>query len=337
MTAIPEHPTISIIVPAYNEEVYIQRRIENLLGLDYPKDKLEIVIVDDGSIDKTYEIARQYPVKIIRINHSGPAKAKNVGLEHATGELVSIQDANDFTLDKDYLKKIATAYLKSGKNADAIRIKTITYPLSKSPLAQSIFVREHLRSIYLDAKSGTVARVFDGMNDFRKDFLLRVGGYDSRLGAFEDVCLGHKFDQEKPRIIHSDDTTYKAEGGAVTNLSEFTKRHVWRGKAIFRTWMYSKEIFLKYMVYVLYFISLLVSFFATLLGFTPTIVVFALLGLFLIYTLSRAMRAFLLVKLMFLLVMMPFLDFLHALAIFYGVIYGAISKALGRYIPYKAS
>ena len=53
-------PSVSILISAYNEESVIERKIQNLLELDYPKEKLEILIGDDGSADKTAEIVERY-------------------------------------------------------------------------------------------------------------------------------------------------------------------------------------------------------------------------------------------------------------------------------------
>jgi cellulose synthase/poly-beta-1,6-N-acetylglucosamine synthase-like glycosyltransferase len=52
-------PFVSIIVPIYNEEKVIEKRIKNLMGLDYPKDKYEIIIIESGSIDNTYNVAKK--------------------------------------------------------------------------------------------------------------------------------------------------------------------------------------------------------------------------------------------------------------------------------------
>ena len=56
--AATSSPTVAVIVAAYNEEPVIERRIENLLELDYPRDKLEIVVTSDASTDRTEELAR---------------------------------------------------------------------------------------------------------------------------------------------------------------------------------------------------------------------------------------------------------------------------------------
>ena len=71
-------PTVTVIIAAYNEEPVIARRIENLLALDYPSEKLEIVISSDASDDRTEEIALQYPgVRVITNPRGGKVAAQD--------------------------------------------------------------------------------------------------------------------------------------------------------------------------------------------------------------------------------------------------------------------
>lgn len=97
----PRLPVVSIIVPAKNEERVIGRLLKSLLNLDYPSSKLEILVIDDNSTDKTgeicEEIVRRYPdrVRVFRRNEcSTKASALNFGLMHAKGELVATFDAD---------------------------------------------------------------------------------------------------------------------------------------------------------------------------------------------------------------------------------------------------
>ena len=90
------YPKASVIIPAFNEEKNIKRRIDNILALDYPKDKMEIIIISDGSSDKTEEIARSYGEKLRLYSFSvrkGKAAAINYGLLEATGEIIVFADA----------------------------------------------------------------------------------------------------------------------------------------------------------------------------------------------------------------------------------------------------
>jgi len=103
-----DYPKVSIIVPAYNEEENIEKTIKSLLELDYPRDKLEIIIVDDGSKDRTYEIAKKYESDIIKVykkENGGKASALNYGIKKASGEFIVTLDA-DSIVPKEALKKM---------------------------------------------------------------------------------------------------------------------------------------------------------------------------------------------------------------------------------------
>ena len=119
-------PTVSLIVPARNEEKNIRNCIESLLNLDYPKDKLEIIVSIDGSVDKTLEICKEYEPKI-KVIESYPKKCKaeaiNEVLPITKGEIIGIFDA-DCIVDKDCLKNIVKNFSKSNISGVCGAIKT---------------------------------------------------------------------------------------------------------------------------------------------------------------------------------------------------------------------
>ncbi len=99
-------PKVSIIVPAYNEEENIGETLESLLALDYPD--FEIIVVDDGSTDGTYEVAKKYEgdrVKVIRQENRGKGAALNTGIRNARGEILACMDA-DSVVEPDALRKM---------------------------------------------------------------------------------------------------------------------------------------------------------------------------------------------------------------------------------------
>lgn len=107
-------PSVSIIVPAYNEEKVIEERINNLLDLDYPAAKYEIIIVESGSSDRTFENVKKITdvhngvpsIKLIKEKgRKGKASAINIGREHAKGEIILVTDANS-TFDNNVLKEM---------------------------------------------------------------------------------------------------------------------------------------------------------------------------------------------------------------------------------------
>lgn len=103
-------PFVSIIVPTYNEDKVIAKKMKNLSELDYPKDKYEIIVVDSGSTDSTTEVVeeimREHNLRLIKEKErKGKASAINLGKKHAKGEIVLVTDANSI-FDKNVLKKM---------------------------------------------------------------------------------------------------------------------------------------------------------------------------------------------------------------------------------------
>lgn len=110
-------PTVSVIVPAYNAEKNIATLIESLLDLDYPKELLEIIIVDNNSNDRTKEIVKRYPVKLSEKNIQSSYAARNLGIKNANGNILAFTDA-DCIVDPQWIKNAVTCL--SRKNADLL-------------------------------------------------------------------------------------------------------------------------------------------------------------------------------------------------------------------------
>jgi cellulose synthase/poly-beta-1,6-N-acetylglucosamine synthase-like glycosyltransferase len=106
------YPTCSILIPAHNEEKVIANTIEAMLNLNYPKDKLKIVVINDGSKDSTKEIIEGYAAKDSRVvlfdipqgqGGKGKSRTLNLGIKSVDTEIVAIYDA-DNTPDPDALR-----------------------------------------------------------------------------------------------------------------------------------------------------------------------------------------------------------------------------------------
>jgi len=94
----PGEPAVSIVIAAFNEEDCIAATLENKLALDYPKDRLEIIVVSDGSTDETENIVASYAGRNVRLLRQGPRAGKtsalNLAIPQAKGELIVFSDAN---------------------------------------------------------------------------------------------------------------------------------------------------------------------------------------------------------------------------------------------------
>lgn len=90
-----EKPLVSIIIPSYNSDLYIEEAIISALNQTYSNK--EVIVIDDGSIDNTQEILKKYKdrIKILTQENQGVAKARNTGIKHSNGEYVANLDADD--------------------------------------------------------------------------------------------------------------------------------------------------------------------------------------------------------------------------------------------------
>ena len=95
---------LSIAIPCYNSQDYMAKAIESCLIL---KDDVEVIIVDDGSIDQTEKHIRNYlspHIHYLKIKHSGPYIARKIGIENAKGEYILFVDSDD-CITEEYLRR----------------------------------------------------------------------------------------------------------------------------------------------------------------------------------------------------------------------------------------
>jgi len=98
-------PTVTVIVTAYNEESVIERRIADLEALDYPPDRLELVVTSDASSDRTEALAEAAGARVIRNPRGGKVAAQNSAVRQTSSEILAFSDANS-TWAPDALRKL---------------------------------------------------------------------------------------------------------------------------------------------------------------------------------------------------------------------------------------
>ena len=92
-----ELPRVTLIVAAYDEEDVIERKVADALALDYPRERLEVVVASDGSKDRTAELARAAGAhRVLELSRGGKVGALNAAVRETQGEIVAISDANSF-------------------------------------------------------------------------------------------------------------------------------------------------------------------------------------------------------------------------------------------------
>lgn len=157
-------PTFSIIIPAYNEERMIKEKILNTLSLKYPPDKKEIIVIDDGSSDRTFQIAQSFSgIKALRIPRGGKNKAINAGLQIASGEVVIQTDADCFSRREDALTRVAENFADPCVGAVAAGINFIP---SESDFITKFLSRGHAHGRRTWIAEGQLDSVSSGLGVF---------------------------------------------------------------------------------------------------------------------------------------------------------------------------
>ena len=104
--------TVSFVITVYNGEKFLERKLTSILSLNYPRELMDILVVSDGSTDRTDEIARSFAgqgVRFMRVSHGGKAAALNAAVPLVSGEILVLNDVRQ-TLDPDCLRNIIACF-----------------------------------------------------------------------------------------------------------------------------------------------------------------------------------------------------------------------------------
>jgi len=177
---LDEYPGVTIIVPCYNEERTIAATVDSLLHLDYPKDKLQIFVVDDGSKDNTWQLIQEFTkyenVKVFHKKNGGKYTALNLGLEKVETPFVGCLDSDSF-VDSQALKRIMTYFLDKDTMAVAPSIivdkpKNILQGAQKAEYDMAVYNKKMLAflgGIHVTPGPFSIFRkkVFDDLGPYR--------------------------------------------------------------------------------------------------------------------------------------------------------------------------
>ncbi len=174
-----ELPFVTVIIPAYNEEKSIARTIESIIKSDYPEDKYEVLVVDDGSKDNTLKIAKKYASKLVKIFHKengGKASALNYGINKCKGEFVFSMDADTF-VNPQSMKSMIRYF----KNPEVMSVTPAMLIHKPKSILQRIQHVEYLLGLFLRKTFAALNAVYitpGAFSAYRKTFFDKYGGYD---------------------------------------------------------------------------------------------------------------------------------------------------------------
>src|SRR5690554_2847714 len=177
---------VSVIIPAYNRVRYIQQAVDSVLGQTYSP--IELIVVDDGSTDGTYELLKEYGDKLQLITHpnrdnKGQSAAINLGMKYATGKYLAILDSDDFWA----LNKLEVVIPFLEKNPDVGLVYSNGYGVSRDgEILYEFLPRDHQETndpnrVLLDCYT-----LLPNNSVVRKDVIDRVGGFEETFRAAQD-------------------------------------------------------------------------------------------------------------------------------------------------------
>jgi poly-beta-1,6-N-acetyl-D-glucosamine synthase len=201
------HPPVSILVPAYNEGVMIEPAVRALLRMDYPV--YEIIVLDDGSTDDTYERALAFEgqwggatVRVIRKSNSGKAATLNYGVQIAHFHYVLCMDG-DSKITEDTLRRAVRHFRQPEVAAVAGNVKVV----NRNSFWARVQALEYIEGLNMARRAQGFMRAVNiipgPLGLFRRDVMIQVGGYDTDTYA-EDADLTLKILAQGWRIVYED-------------------------------------------------------------------------------------------------------------------------------------
>lgn len=192
-------PSFSIVVPVRNGEAVIGRCVESLLAQRYPANRFEIIVVDNGSNDRTAERAAAQPVHLVACAVPGPSAARNAGVRSSEADLVAFTDA-DCVADPDWLAELAAAFDDAGVGAAGGPIEAFVHP-GRGLVERFAEDVQPLRN-FQRGEGEFLPYLFGANAAYRRELLLAVGGWSEALGTAEDVELAWRLQLRTGTRIH---------------------------------------------------------------------------------------------------------------------------------------
>ncbi|OGZ65459.1 MAG: hypothetical protein A2822_01265 [Candidatus Staskawiczbacteria bacterium RIFCSPHIGHO2_01_FULL_41_41] len=244
-----QEPFFSTIVPAYNEEKSIRGTLQSLVNLEYPPEKMEIIVVNDGSTDQTKEIVerfiQQHPQrKIILLNqrNKGKASAMNNGLSIVKGKFFACLDADSFVSSNAL--QVMLPLFEDDENVAAV------CPMIKVKKPQSVLEKvqwyEYIINMFhrfLNAKLNCLHVTPGPFSVYRADVIRKIGGFDEET-ITEDLEIAIRLQKNHYKIMHTFEAIVETFA-PVTWKALFRQRVRWYKGATDNTFRYKDLVFNK--------------------------------------------------------------------------------------------
>ncbi|MDV2495302.1 MAG: glycosyltransferase [bacterium] len=191
-------PFVSIIIPVLNGERTIGDCLVSLLKMDYPSELREILVVDNGSTDRTAEIVKSFPVRYLQEERPGPSAARNKGIEASTGKILAFTDA-DCVVTTGWLQELVRGF--DSEETGVVVGEMVPYP-PQTPAERYTAMRKP--RMYVHTSSHPNFPWFETGNvAFRRKVFDHIGLFDPQILTGEDVDISWRFFQNKNfKLVH---------------------------------------------------------------------------------------------------------------------------------------
>lgn len=194
--------SISVLIPAYNEEKGLEGTVRAVSKMNYPRKLLEVIIINDGSTDNTLKIAQKLAkefnyIKVLSKENTGKADSLNQALKIAKNEIITIIDADSYPEKDSFLKMVN--HFQNKDNAAVTSSIAVKDPNGLLERLQAIeyFVIAFARKLFDFVESVYITP--GPLSMYRKEVLLEVGGFDTK-NLTEDIEIAWKILKHKYRI-----------------------------------------------------------------------------------------------------------------------------------------
>lgn len=202
-------PSVSVVVTTYNSQHTIKKCLDHIMSLKYPNEKIAVIVVDDGSEDKTVEIVKGYPVKLIQQEHSGYPSAMNAGIKCSRGEIVVIIDSDTY-VSEDYLIRILDELRdpKVGIASGYVAVAPTSNFWAKVAGFEAEDRYDLMKSKYVDFITSTSTA-------YRRKLFTEVGLFNEALKRGSDEDLAHRAFKMGWKIALTKDALCYHEGASL--------------------------------------------------------------------------------------------------------------------------
>lgn len=192
-------PKVTIIIPVHNEEKVIEKKLINLISLDYPENKKEIIITSDNSVDQTnsivYEYSLKYPnIKLVEVQkRMGKTNAQDEAVSEATGEIIVFSDANSI-LDVRAIKEIVKYMFDSSISYVAGKLEYTNKDLNSAADSEDSYWNYDLEMRQIESNISSITAGNGALYGVRKSEYIKIDPIYSHDSVFPPkfVVLGKK-------------------------------------------------------------------------------------------------------------------------------------------------